>query len=221
MRSATFSLTAGVVALVGLFSFNSTAADAQNQAEATPNATVEPKSSSSTPVSTSGSKTPSTQYVIVEVAEVRLAPDAGAEVTNRSYKGQAEEVYETKNGWARVSPYYDGEVEGKSGQVARWIASKSLDTKRPADPKGLHISKDPRISLPLAPGDGLNERDVLILHAAARYYLEIGLAKLIEFGDKSVSKAGVYYLNFGEPQNHFFRPSDIPDLEARIQKLQK
>lgn len=66
---------------------------------------------------------------------------------------------------------------------------------------------------------GLSEREVMILHAAAEYYLETGVAKRVEYGDKSVSKSNTYYLNFGEMSNHFFRPSDIPDLEGRIKRL--
>ena len=106
--------------------------------------------------------------------------------------------------------------------MARWIASDSLATERPLAPTRLNIPEDPRIPyLTRLPGDGLSERDVLILHAAARYYLETGQATRIEDGDKSVTKPGVYYLNFGGTQNTFFRPSDIPDLERRIRDLQK
>lgn len=160
------------------------------------------------------------QYVITEVAEERLGPDASATVTNKVYRGQAVKVYETTNGWARVSEYYEGRVEGRSGRIARWIASAALANERPAVAKALNIPPDPRIHLTRVPGGGLNERDVLTLHAAARYFLETGRAKGIEDGDKSLSKPGTYYLNFsGETQNTFFRPSDIPDLDRRIQEL--
>jgi hypothetical protein len=115
---------------------------------------------------------------------------------------------------------YDGRIEGKSGQVARWIRADMLgDTKPLAQPQPA-LSSDSRIQgIPSVGMGGLTERDVMILHAAAGYFLESGRAKQIEFGDKSVSKKNTYYLNFGEYPNHFFRPSDIPDLERRIEQL--
>lgn len=165
---------------------------------------------------------PMDRYVIADSAEERLAPSSDAATTNRVYRGQAVKVYETKSGWARVSEYYDDRVEGKSNRMARWIKAEALASERPPPPRGLNIPEDPRIPhLTRAPGNGLTERDVLILHAAARYYLETGRAKRVEDGDKSVSKVGVYYLNFGETANTFFRPDDIPDLERRIQGLQR
>jgi hypothetical protein len=160
-------------------------------------------------------------YVVSDVAEERLGPSATASVTNRIYKGQAVTVYESADGWSRVSEYYPGTSEGATGKTARWVATTSLGASRPA-PKQLAIPADPRIPyLTRVPGDGLNDRDVLILHAAARYYLETGQATRIEDGDKSLNRPGWYYLNFGTTANTFFRPSDIPDLERRIGELQR
>ncbi len=212
---------------------------ATNQAQSPASATVRPSKaepappSHVTPSSAATAVIPTEQYVIAEQTEERyvkqgLAPDGSSPVTNTIYMGQRVEVYETRDGWTRVSKYYDGRLEqptlqmkGEPIQVARWVESKSLGVTRPAPAASLNIPEDTRIQLTRAPGNGLNQRDVLILHAAARYYLETGQAKRIEDGDKSVGKAGVYYLNFGGPQNTFFRPSEIPDLERRIQGLLK
>ncbi len=161
-------------------------------------------------------------YVIEDRVAERLAPEATATSTNHIYRGQAVQVYEVKDGWARVSPFYEGRVEGTSGQVARWVQSSSLRAEPPPAPSELSIADDPRIvGLTRSAGHGLDERDILILHAAARYFLETGVAKKVVDGDKSISRAGYYFLNFGRPQNHFFRPSDIPDLESRVAALRR
>jgi hypothetical protein len=131
------------------------------------------------------------QYVITEVAEERLGPSETAPITNKVYRGQAVKVYETLNGWARVSDFYDGAVEGQSGKVARWIQVSSLASEPPTAPRELNIPEDPRIHLTRTPGNGLGERDVLILNAAARYFVEIGRAKGVDDGDKSLSRIGM------------------------------
>lgn len=161
-------------------------------------------------------------YFVLEKVVVRLGPSENAEVANTIYRQQRVDVYEVHNGWARISEFYDGAVEGAVGDVARWIPASSLSDERPADLPQPEISDDPRISgLPKVGEGGLAERDVQILHAAARYYLQMGKSEQVEYGDKSISRPGVYYLNFGKSSNHFFKPEDIPDLEERIRNLNR
>lgn len=161
-------------------------------------------------------------YAIERVTKVRLGPSSTAPVTNELYRQDKVDVYETKNGWARVTEFYDGRVEDVQGQVARWVPLKSLSDKRPGDLPQPGIVADARIvGIPKVGENGLKERDVLILQAAARYFLQTGEAERVALGDKSVSKPGVYYLNFGGPSNRFFKPSDIPNIEQRIRELQK
>ena len=69
---------------------------------------------------------PGVYYVKVNVLEERLAPSSTASITNRIYRKQKLDVYEVRNGWARVSKFYDGSVEGKTGQVARWVNTQGL-----------------------------------------------------------------------------------------------
>lgn len=158
-------------------------------------------------------------YVLEQVQE-RLGPNQDAPATNTLYRQQKVDVYETQAGWARVSPFYDGAVEGRTGQVARWVPLISLSKKRPADLPQPSIADDPRIAgIPKVGEGGLTKRDVHVLQAAARYFLETGKAQRVEYGDKSTSRPGVYYLNFGGPANHFFTSDDIPELEGRIWKL--
>jgi hypothetical protein len=87
-------------------------------------------------------------YVAVDVLEERLGPSSDATVTNRIYRQQRVDVHEIKNGWARISEYYDGRVEGKSGKVARWVLVKHLSSSRPPDKPQPVFPRDPRI------GDG-------------------------------------------------------------------
>lgn len=66
-------------------------------------------------------------YFVKEIAlEEHLAPNPKGKVTNRIYRKQKVDVLEIKGDWARVSKYYDGEVEGLNGQVARWVLIKGL-----------------------------------------------------------------------------------------------
>ncbi len=167
-------------------------------------------------------KLPANSFYVVERTEERLGPSKKAKVTNTLDRQQVLEVFERRAGWARVSPYYDGEVEGLNGQVARWVPTRTLSKTRPKDLVQPRISDDPRVAGIAKVGEGgLKRRDVEVLHAAARYYLQTGRARRVEYGDKSVSKPGVYFLNFGEVSNEFFRPADLPDLERRIRELYK
>lgn len=74
-------------------------------------------------------------YVISDNLNVRLAPDKDGKVTNTLYKRQKVEVFEFKEGWARISRYYNGSVEGVSGEVARWVSARYISTNRPAEEK--------------------------------------------------------------------------------------
>lgn len=159
-------------------------------------------------------------YVDEDLLPVHLAPSSTSKVTNRFGRGQLVEVLETKGDWSRVSQYYDGAVEGESGRVARWVRSRGLTSSKPAIVQT--VTSDSRIEwLPNVGVSGITQRDVDILHAASLYYLESGRAERITFGDKSLYRPGMYYLNFDKPTNHFFRPSDIPNLEERINRLKQ
>lgn len=74
-------------------------------------------------------------YVTPEKLNVRLAPSINGKITNVLSKRQVVTVFETKDGWARISRYYDGESEGLQGNVARWVSSKYLSTNYPQKKK--------------------------------------------------------------------------------------
>jgi hypothetical protein len=76
---------------------------------------------------------PGDYYVTSNKLNVLLAPNKTGKITSTIYKRQKVEVFQVKGGWARVSRYYDGGVEGLSGEVARWVFAKYLSTNRPAE----------------------------------------------------------------------------------------
>ncbi|EPF2505793.1 SH3 domain-containing protein [Vibrio fluvialis] len=70
-------------------------------------------------------------YVVASELNVRLQPNDKGKITNVLYYGQKVDVFEFRSGWARISKYYDGSIEGVSGNVARWVSSKYLNDKKP------------------------------------------------------------------------------------------
>lgn len=154
---------------------------------------------------------PGEYYVSPSAVEVHLAPRSDAKVTNRLYRGNRVDVFEVRDGWARISKSYDGRVEGVSGRVARWVAARNLTPDGPRPKASEATPSDSRISgIPMAGQGGLTKEDVQVLHRAARHYVDSGRCRQVVYADKSVSRAGTYYVNCGGAQNLFFRPSDIP-----------
>ncbi len=169
----------------------------------------------------SNSSPPLTRFVTVDRVEERLGPSKIAKVTNTLHCRQQVSLYEVREGWARISPYYDGSVEGAPVSLARWVPFSSLSISCPPELPQPVLQSDPRIAgLPKVGQGGVTDRDVKILQAAAMYYLETGVARRIEYGDKSVNRPGVYYLNFGGPTNHFFTAADIPGIEHRMKSME-
>ncbi len=83
---------------------------------------------------------PGNYYVTSEKLNVRLAANKKGKTTNTLYKRQKVEVFEVKDGWARISRYYGGAVEGASGSVARWVFAKYLSTTPPTEEKTKNIN---------------------------------------------------------------------------------
>jgi uncharacterized protein YgiM (DUF1202 family) len=59
---------------------------------------------------------------------VRLAPSTTGKMRGKLHRGQVVEVLEVKQGWARISRYYNGASEGLSGTVAHWVYAMHLAT---------------------------------------------------------------------------------------------
>lgn len=154
---------------------------------------------------------PGPYYVAAAEVDVFLAPSASALVTNRLHRRDRVDVFEVSDGWARISKYYDGRIEGLSGSVARWVSVHQLSKERPADEPQPKLPHDPRISgMPEVGRHGITEEDFRILYRGAKHFLETGRCDRIEWADKSVHKPGTYFVNCGRPGNLHFRPSDLP-----------
>ncbi|PMO00210.1 hypothetical protein BCT19_23450 [Vibrio splendidus] len=72
-------------------------------------------------------------YVTASELNVRLSPAKTGKKTNVIYRRQLVQVFETTNGWSRISKYYDGTIEGVDGEVARWVSSKYLSKHKPTE----------------------------------------------------------------------------------------
>lgn len=72
-------------------------------------------------------------YVSKDRATVYLNHNSNSKTTNTLGLGDKVDVLEDKNGFSRISKYYDGSLEGVSGNVARWIKSDLL-SKTPTKP---------------------------------------------------------------------------------------
>lgn len=154
---------------------------------------------------------PGTYYVSAPKTNEHLGPSAATIVTNTIYRQQRVDVFEVDDGWARVSKYYDGEVEGVTGRVARWVLAEHLDRKQPGDLAQPKVRRDPRIEgIPKVGENGLTEQDVRILYQGAEHFLQTGRCARVEFGDKSLSKKDTYYVYCGGPGNIFFTRAELP-----------
>ena len=102
---------------------------------------------------------PGVYYVKVGVLEERLAPSSVGSITNRIYLRQQVEVFELQRGWARVSKYYDGSLEGKDGEVARWVLASGLSASLPKELDHPKAVSDPRIAKGAIPQVGENRAD--------------------------------------------------------------
>lgn len=154
---------------------------------------------------------PGAYFVKESVLDERLEPSIRGTSTNKIYLRQKVEVFEVRGGWARVSKFYDGTVEGQPGRVARWVDAKGLSEKRPAELTQPAVPQDVRIdknAIPRVGEGGLSEKDVQILYKGALKFLNSGKCSKVELGDKSISKPNTYYINCGGP-NLFFTPADL------------
>ena len=74
-------------------------------------------------------QSPGAYVVTAEPLNVRLQANSSGKVTDTLYKQQNVEVFEVNNGWARISQYYDGETEGLTDNIARWVFATHLSAE--------------------------------------------------------------------------------------------
>ena len=166
------------------------------------------------------SSQPTNYYVNADNLNVRLCPDPTCPVTNRIYRRQQVEVYENNDGWARISEYYDADVERaefpnlRGELVARWVWDEYLAKTQPSElrqPAFPDYLMDNRIQgIPKVGQSALTENDVLLLRKYSYYLVSNQICSNIEYGDKSVHRANTYFvLCAGEARNRFFTPNDV------------
>ena len=127
-----------------------------------------------TPLSIGKSKSHERQsrkyYVSSNKLRVYLKPHKDARVTNVLDKGQQVAVFEERNGWARISRYYDGEVEGLIGSVARWVSRKHMTKVKPksglADYPTMAHSDESQLEVVLKKSDDFGEHRNVFLRAS-------------------------------------------------------
>lgn len=86
---------------------------------------------------------------------VRLAPNTTGKTSSRLHRGQVVGVLEVKDGWARISRYYDGASEGLSGSVAHWVFATHLSAKPSIENSFARLpAKPPAEVLPAQPPPG-------------------------------------------------------------------
>ncbi len=142
-------------------------------------------------------------------------PSWKAPIVAHLKRGDAIEVLEVKNDWARISPYRPpSEEEGLRGrqEVARWVSLRHLSKQEPA-PLPTAACEHPDIA-PGAlakggPGYGLTVEEAAVLCRGARHLLATGRCARIEYGDKSLSRPGAFFVNCGG-ENLFFTAAELP-----------
>jgi hypothetical protein len=80
-------------------------------------------------------RSPGGFVVTADSLNVRLAANETGKVTDKLFQREKVEVFEVKNGWARISEYYDDENNGLSAKVARWVFATHLSAPRLAATK--------------------------------------------------------------------------------------
>ncbi len=80
-------------------------------------------------------RSPGGFVVTADSLNVRQAANETGKVTGKLYQREKVEVFEVKNGWARISEYYDEKINGLSTKVARWVFATHLSAPRPTGKK--------------------------------------------------------------------------------------
>jgi uncharacterized protein YgiM (DUF1202 family) len=117
-------------------------------------------------------------YVTADRLNVRLAPNKTGKITNTLYKREKVEVIEISSGWARISRYYDGSLEGLPDMVARWVFAKYLSSSRPSAKK--EVKANSLIARAIKSSDDfLKHREVFI--SASEKLVNSGKCSLADF----------------------------------------
>lgn len=117
-------------------------------------------------------------YVVADSLNVRLQPSHAGKVTNTLYRGQKVTVFEVSSGWARISQFYYGGLEGVTGNVARWVSEKYLSANKPT--KGNRKKSSTRLESALSSSDDYAKYKVIFLEKSLTL-IEMGRCKVSDF----------------------------------------
>lgn len=143
---------------------------------------------------------PRDYWVKAQVTEERDAPNG--RVLNRVYVGQKLTVYLVDGEWGLVT---------EPGWQPSWVRLEDLSQTAVASPPA-SVMDDPRIAKEAIPGvgaDGHSARDVELLKRGAKWALDTGRCKRVDYANKSVNKPGTYFV-MCESKNVFFTERDLP-----------
>ncbi len=174
-------------------------------------------------------------WVTADSLNRRSCPAEVCPVVGTLFFGESAQVLEQRGEWVRITKHYQdfgcaqhGKAEfvkkgskncllehgyKSDGSFAEWVHRGFLSNVRPIDKSQPQLTDqltDPRIKgIPKVGEYGNTERDILILRKGALKMIESGRCQEVEYGDKSSSRAGYYYVNCGGPRNLFFTADDV------------
>jgi hypothetical protein len=70
--------------------------------------------------------------VSADTLNVRQAANTVGKIADRLHRDEKIEVFEVKDGWARISEYFSVDKQGQSANVARWVFATHLSPVLPA-----------------------------------------------------------------------------------------
>ena len=113
--------------------------------------------------------------VSADSLNVRLAASETGKITDKLYQQEKVEVFEVSNGWARISEYFDVEIDGRTSKVARWVSAAHLSAQRPAEKKVI-------VSTPVV--EAIRSSDDLAMHLDT--FVRVS-EKLVDSGECTLS----------------------------------
>ncbi len=159
-------------------------------------------------------QSPGNYVVTAGTLNVRLAPNTAGKGKCKLHRGEKVEVLEVKDGWARISRYYDGGSEGLSGDVAHWVFARHLSATPAAEglpakpPAGENIVVSSQILEAIKSSDDLPKYRNTFAWVSAKL-VDSGTCKLSDFRDiggwwrSAAHKPGpVYYTYCGGGSNN-------------------
>jgi len=95
-------------------------------------------------------------YVVTAASlNVRLAANETAKISDKLRRQEKVEVFEVTNGWARISEYFDAQIDGLSRKVARWVFATHLSAQGSTEKKVI-------VSTPIV--EAIRSSDDLAMH---------------------------------------------------------